>query len=100
MQRASAISTSEAPNVSCQDNSNSTVVRVRSPPGKNMLMALTGVFSYLDLQVISASIKTADSGEVTDEFIVQTSDGGKVLHCGTAAPGIDHPHYVTMCQTF
>ena len=43
-----------------------------------MLMALTGVFSYLDLQVISASIKTSDAGEVTDEFIVQTYDGSKV----------------------
>lgn len=92
MQRASALSTSEAPNVSCQDDRNSTVVRVRSPPGKNMLMALTGVFSYLDLQVISASIKTAESGEVTDEFIVQTSDGGKVLNCVTRAPRNPNPH--------
>lgn len=50
-----------------------------------MLMALTGVFSYLDLQVISASIKTAESGEITDEFIVQTSDGGKVQTSDTTA---------------
>lgn len=76
--RTAAVSTSEDVDVTCEDNTNSTVVCVRSPPGKNMLMALTGVFSYLDLQVISASIKTAESGEITDEFIVQTSDGGKV----------------------
>ena len=78
LQRATAVSTSPPVNVTCTDNRNSTVVSVRSPPGKNMLMALTGVFSYLDLQVISASIKTSDAGEVTDEFIVQTHDGSKV----------------------
>jgi hypothetical protein len=42
-------------------------------------MALTGVFSFLDLEVVSASIKTDDSaGFIHDEFVVQTQDGSIV----------------------
>ena len=65
-------------NVTCEDKNNSTVVSVRSPEGKNLLMALTGVFSFLDLQVVSASIKTSDSGFILDEFVVQSADGSSV----------------------
>ena len=44
-------------------------------------MALTGVFSFLDLQVVSASIKTGDAGFIHDEFVVQSQDGSIV--CST-----------------
>lgn len=65
-------------NVTCMDKNNSTLVSVKSPEGKNLLMALTGVFSFMDLQVVSASIKAGDSGFIHDEFVVQSQDGSIV----------------------
>lgn len=60
-------------------NPEATVIRVVGEDQPGLLMQLTGIFSLLDLAVVSANIQTLEGGYVEDVFLVTTSDGNKVI---------------------
>lgn len=78
MCRASSAASPLANTMDIKDDGDVTVITVTASDQGGLLMGLTGVFSALDISVLTASIRTQDDGTVSDEFRVQTRDGEKL----------------------